>query len=73
MDQDMHQSDYPRDLIGYGRTTPDPKWPSGAHCAVQFVVNYEEGAESCILDGDPASESLLPRLSALSPGRASAA
>ncbi|MBN9058112.1 MAG: allantoinase PuuE, partial [Rhizobiales bacterium] len=53
---------YPRDLIGYGRNTPDPKWPGNAHVAVQFVVNYEEGGESCILDGDPASECLLSEI-----------
>ncbi len=52
----------PRDLIGYGRTTPDPKWPGGANIAVQFVVNYEEGGESSILDGDKASESLLSEI-----------
>jgi putative urate catabolism protein len=50
---------YPRDLIGYGRTPPDPRWPNGARIAVQFVVNYEEGGESSILHGDPASESFL--------------
>ncbi|WP_336799972.1 allantoinase PuuE [Kaistia sp. MMO-174] len=53
---------YPRDLIGYGRNTPDPKWPGGANVAVQFVVNYEEGGESNILDGDKASESLLSEI-----------
>jgi len=53
---------YPRDLIGYGRNTPDPKWPGGANVAVQFVVNYEEGGESSILDGDKASESLLSEI-----------
>ena len=51
-----------RDLIGYGRNIPDPKWPGGARIAVQFVVNYEEGGESCILDGDPASECLLSEI-----------
>ena len=56
------KNDYPRDLTGYGRTTPDPKWPGGAKLAVQFVVNYEEGAESTILDGDPASEKLLSEI-----------
>jgi putative urate catabolism protein len=50
---------YPRDLIGYGRKAPDPKWSGGAAVAVQFVVNYEEGGESNVLDGDPASEALL--------------
>lgn len=52
-------SDYPRDLIGYGRTPPDPCWPGGARIAVQFVVNYEEGGESSILHGDKASEAFL--------------
>lgn len=50
---------YPRDLIGYGRKPPDPKWPGGARVAVQFVVNYEEGGENCILHGDAASEAFL--------------
>jgi len=51
-----------RDLVGYGRNIPDPKWPGGAKVAVQFVLNYEEGGESCILDGDPASENLLSEI-----------
>lgn len=50
---------YPRDMAGYGANPPDPKWPGGARIAVQFVINYEEGAENNILHGDPASESLL--------------
>ena len=50
---------YPRDMVGYGRTPPDPQWPGGARVAVQFVINYEEGAENTILHGDEASESLL--------------
>jgi len=54
--------DYPRDLVGYGRHTPDPKWPNGANIAVQFVINYEEGGESSILDDDPASENLLSEI-----------
>jgi len=53
---------YPRNLIGYGRNTPDPRWPGGANIAVQFVVNYEEGGECCVLDGDPASECLLSEI-----------
>ncbi|QIV82906.1 allantoinase PuuE [Mycolicibacterium frederiksbergense] len=53
---------YPRDLIGYGRHTPDPRWPGGAAIAVQFVLNYEEGAENSILDGDPASETFLSEI-----------
>lgn len=51
-----------RDLVGYGRNIPDPQWPGGAKVAVQFVLNYEEGGESCILDGDPASENLLSEI-----------
>jgi len=50
---------YPRDLVGYGRYTPDPQWPGKARIAVQFVINYEEGGENCILHGDAASESFL--------------
>lgn len=52
-------SSYPRDLIGYGRSTPDPRWPGGARVAVQFVVNYEEGGERNILHGDATSEAFL--------------
>jgi len=50
---------YPRDLIGYGQHPPHPEWPNQARIAVQFVINYEEGGENCILHGDPASESFL--------------
>ena len=57
----------PRDLVGYGRDIPDPKWPGGAKIAVQFVLNYEEGGESCILDGDPASENLLSEIVGAAP------
>jgi putative urate catabolism protein len=52
-------SSYPRDLIGYGRDPPDPRWPGGARIAVQFVVNYEEGGENNVLHGDAASEAFL--------------
>jgi putative urate catabolism protein len=51
--------DYPRDLAGYGRNTPDPRWPGGARLAVQFVINFEEGGENSILHGDAASEAFL--------------
>jgi putative urate catabolism protein len=50
---------YPRDFRGYGRNPPDPKWPGDARVAVQFVVNFEEGGENNILDGDHASEAFL--------------
>ncbi|MDF1584871.1 allantoinase PuuE [Marinimicrococcus flavescens] len=53
---------YPRDMIGYGRHTPDPRWPEGARIAVQFVLNYEEGGENCILHGDVASEAFLSEI-----------
>ncbi|KQI70151.1 polysaccharide deacetylase [Loktanella sp. 3ANDIMAR09] len=53
---------YPRDMIGYGARTPDPKWPNGSKIAVQIVVNYEEGGENNILHGDPASEAFLSEI-----------
>src|SRR5262249_43108879 len=52
-------SKYPRDLTGYGRDPPDPRWPGGARIAVQFVVNYEEGGEHNVLHGDATSEAFL--------------
>ena len=55
----MSSTTYPRDLRGYGRTPPHPRWPGDARVAVQFVVNYEEGSENCVLHGDPASEVFL--------------
>ena len=62
----MSQS-YPRDLRGYGRTPPDPRWPGGAKIAVQFVINYEEGGENNILHGDAASESFLSEIVGAAP------
>lgn len=53
---------YPRDLIGYGRNIPHPHWPNDARIAVQFVINYEEGGENCILHGDNASETFLSEI-----------
>jgi putative urate catabolism protein len=58
----MTTAPYPRDLRGYGRTTPDPRWPGDARIAVQFVINYEEGGENCILHGDAASEAFLSEM-----------
>ncbi len=49
---------YPRDLVGYGARPPLAEWPGGARIALQFAVNYEEGAESSILHGDEKSETL---------------
>lgn len=50
---------YARDMIGYGQNPPHASWPGDARIAVEFVINFEEGAENNILHGDPASESLL--------------
>jgi putative urate catabolism protein len=55
-------ANYPRDMKGYGQNPPDPKWPCGAHVAVQFVLNYEEGGENNILHGDAASEAFLSEI-----------
>lgn len=48
-----------RNLIGYGPNPPDPQWPGEARIAVSFVLNYEEGGENTILNGDPGSEVYL--------------
>jgi allantoinase len=53
---------YPRDLIGYGRTPPQPQWPGQARVALQFVLNYEEGGENSVLHGDAGSEQFLSEL-----------
>ena len=53
---------YPRDMVGYGRTPPDPNWPGGARVAVQCVINYEEGGENNVLHGDRASEAFLSEI-----------
>lgn len=53
---------YPRDLVGYGRNPPHARWPGNARVAVQFVLNYEEGGENCVLHGDPASEQFLSEI-----------
>jgi allantoinase len=53
---------YPRDLIGYGRNPPHAQWPGGARIALQFVLNYEEGAENSVLHGDSASEIFLSEI-----------
>lgn len=55
----MMDDNYPRDLVGYGPNPPQADWPGGARIAIQLVLNYEEGAESSVLHGDPASETFL--------------
>ena len=63
-----------RDLVGYGANLPDARWPGGARVAVQFVINYEEGAENSVLNGDKGSESFLSEMvgAASHPARAMA-
>lgn len=52
----------PRDLIGYGQHAPNPHWPKNAKVALNFVINYEEGSENCVLHGDKKSEHLLSEI-----------
>ncbi|KAF2501231.1 glycoside hydrolase/deacetylase [Lophium mytilinum] len=59
--------DFPRDLIGYGRESLDPQWPNGAKIAISFVINYEEGAERTVSNGDEQSESHLWEQSNIGP------
>ena len=53
---------YPRDLKGYGPKPPHAQWPKQARIAVQFVLNYEEGGENCVLHGDAGSEQFLSEM-----------
>ena len=55
-------TDYPRDMRGYGAHPPAANWPNGARTAVQFVINYEEGGENCVLHGDAQSEAFLSEI-----------
>ena len=48
-----------RDLKGYGRKRPFADWPGGARVAVSFVLNYEEGGERSVADGDAQAENYL--------------
>jgi putative urate catabolism protein len=63
----MLDDDYPRNMSGYGRKAPSAHWPGGARVAVQFVINYEEGAENCVLHGDSASEAFLSEIVGAAP------
>jgi putative urate catabolism protein len=62
-----HDPSYPRDMIGYGRRPPHPRWPNDARLALQIVVNYEEGSENCVLHGDAASETFLSEIIGAAP------
>ena len=53
---------YPRDLVGYGSKSKKINWPNNARIAVQIVLNYEEGAENCVLHGDKYSETFLSEI-----------
>jgi len=61
--------DTTRDLVGYGGRWPDVVWPGGARLAVSIVVNFEEGAEMQVGDGDAASERMGEVISVVEPGR----
>ena len=58
---------YPRDMTGYGSNSIHPNWPNKAKVALQFVLNYEEGGENCVLHGDKASEAFLSEIVAAKP------
>ena len=51
-----------RDFIGYSNNYPKFRWPNNSKIAIQFVLNYEEGAENCVLNGDQDSESFLSEI-----------
>ncbi len=58
----MTSTAYPRDLTGYGRRPPHPRWPGNARIALQFVLNHEEGGENSVLNGDATSETFLSEI-----------
>ena len=60
-------TDYPRDMVGYGPRPPDADWPNNAKLALQFVINYEEGAENSVLHGDQSSETFLSEIIGAAP------
>ncbi|MCM2343446.1 MAG: allantoinase PuuE [Alphaproteobacteria bacterium] len=61
MNKTMPSKD-PRNYAGYGENPPHPQWPGGARLALQIVLNYEEGGENCVLNGDAASETFLSEI-----------
>lgn len=58
----LSAAEYPRDMIGYAQQPPTAAWPEKARIAVQFVINYEEGAENCVLHSDASSEAFLSEI-----------
>ncbi|MGP8033659.1 MAG: polysaccharide deacetylase family protein [Steroidobacteraceae bacterium] len=63
----MSVSQPPRDFLGYGSRPPHPHWPGEARIAVSLVLNYEEGGEACVLEGDEHSESVLTDIGGTDP------
>lgn len=61
------QQTNPRDFIGYGENPPHPRWPNSARVAVQFVLNYEEGGENTVLNGDKGAETFLSEIIGAAP------
>ena len=64
MPQSSQRMTRTRDLLGYAGSPPDPRWPGGARVAVSIVVNFEEGAEFSVTDGDPENEAVYESSSA---------
>ena len=51
-----------RNMIGYGAKGKSVSWPNNARLALQIVLNYEEGGENCVLNGDKYSETFLSEI-----------
>ncbi|BAH83363.1 allantoinase PuuE [Candidatus Ishikawella capsulata] len=62
MNKIKYNETYSRDMVGYSKNPPHASWPNNANVALQFVLNYEEGAESNILHGDTGSEHFLSEI-----------
>ncbi|HEV7819950.1 MAG TPA: polysaccharide deacetylase family protein, partial [Burkholderiales bacterium] len=60
--------DLDRDFIGYGENPPNPNWPGNARIAINFVMNYEEGSEPSIADGEGATETWFTESHGLNSG-----
>ena len=58
----MHTMNNPRNFLGYGKNDFKIVWPNNAKLALQFVLNYEEGGENCVLNGDQHSETFLSEI-----------
>ena len=58
----MHTMNNPRNFLGYGKKDFKIVWPNNAKLALQFVLNYEEGGENCVLNGDQHAETFLSEI-----------